>query len=97
MENRFFEQPILNSPYHYPSQYWELDADGQPTHQIIDGRRTAEFITPIPKPKLTRKKTPPAQQERLDLDGSQGLSDGGQEYDVSASVNQIRGHVDAWR
>ena len=97
MENRFFEQPILNSPYHYPSQYWELDADGQPTHQIIDGRRTAEFITPIPKPKLTSKKAPPAQQERLDLDGGQGLSDRGQEYDVSASVNQIRGHVDAWR
>ncbi len=97
MENRFFERPILNSPYDYPSQYWELDADGQPTHKIIDGRRTAEFITPIPKPKLTSKKAPPAQQERLDLDGSQGLSDGGQEYDVSASVNQIRGQVDAWR
>ncbi len=97
MQNRFFEKPILNSPYDYPTQYWELDADGQPTHNIMKGRRTAEFITPIPKPKLTKKKAPPAQQERLDLDGSRGLSDGGQEYDVSASVNQIRGLVDNWR
>ena len=23
--NRFFEQPILNSPYDYPLQHWELD------------------------------------------------------------------------
>jgi type III restriction enzyme len=31
MENRFFEHPILNSPYEYPAQHWELDASGQPT------------------------------------------------------------------
>lgn len=30
MDNRFFEQPILNSPYEYPSRYWELDKRGQP-------------------------------------------------------------------
>ena len=49
MQNRFFEQPILNSPYEYPTQYWELDDDGQPTYRILDGRRNAEFITPIPE------------------------------------------------
>lgn len=50
-ENRFFEQPILNSPYEYPRQHWELDANGQPTQRIIDSRRKAEFITAIPKPR----------------------------------------------
>ena len=43
MENRFFEKPILNSPYEYPVQHWELDAEGQPTQRIIQGRRRAEF------------------------------------------------------
>jgi hypothetical protein len=49
MENLFFEKPILNSPYEYPSRHWELDAQGQPTQKIIEKRRRAEFITPIPK------------------------------------------------
>ena len=55
MENRFFEHPILNSPYDYPVKHWELDADGQPTQKIIDTRRRAEFITPIPKPKKCKR------------------------------------------
>ncbi len=54
MDNRFFDQPILNSPYEYPRQHWELDDQGQPTQQIIESRRRAEFITPIPKPKKRR-------------------------------------------
>jgi len=28
MENRFFEHPILNSPYEYPPRHWEMDASG---------------------------------------------------------------------
>ena len=51
MSKQFFEQPILNSPYQYPSRYWELDETSQPTQRIIEGRRPAQFITPIPKPK----------------------------------------------
>ena len=94
MQDRFFEQPILNSPYEYPTQYWQLDEDGQPTYRIIDGRRSAEFVTPIPKPKRTKVS---AQQARLALDNGSGLSDEDQLYDVSASVNEIRGRVDNWR
>ena len=30
MENPFFDYPIINSPYAYPSQHWELDEEGQP-------------------------------------------------------------------
>ena len=37
----FFEQPIINSPYEYPSRHWELDADRQPTNAILDQRRRA--------------------------------------------------------
>ncbi len=40
----FFAQPILNSPYAYPGEHWELDDDGQPTNHIIHCRRAfAEF------------------------------------------------------
>jgi hypothetical protein len=46
MENEFFSKPILNSPYAYPARHWELDDKGQPTQQIIETRRWAEFITP---------------------------------------------------
>ena len=49
MANPFFDHPILNSPYECPQRHWELDSEGQPTHQVLDRRRRAEFITPIPK------------------------------------------------
>jgi type III restriction enzyme len=45
MSNPFFDDPILNSPYEYPRRHWELDPQGQPTQQIIERRRPAEFIT----------------------------------------------------
>ena len=51
MTNLFFEKPIINSPYEIPSKHWELDKSGQPTQNLIDGRRSAKFITPIPKAK----------------------------------------------
>ena len=56
MPTDFFAQPILNSPYEYPGQHWQLDNDGQPTQKIVESRRFASFITPIPKPKKQSKK-----------------------------------------
>lgn len=51
MDNRFFEKPILNSPYKYPEQHWELDAQGQPTQQIIASRRrSTELQRHCPEP-----------------------------------------------
>ncbi|MHB8927995.1 MAG: BPTD_3080 family restriction endonuclease [Bacillota bacterium] len=93
MDNRFFERPILNSPYEYPKRYWELDDEGQPTQQIIEKRRSAEFITPIPKP---RKHKGSAEQQQLALDGK-GLSTQAQQYDMTSMINSIRSHVDEWR
>ena len=55
MTNPFFDHPILNSPYEPPQRHWELDSQGQPTQQVLDHRRRAEFITPIPKPKKRKK------------------------------------------
>jgi type III restriction enzyme len=94
MENRFFEKPILNSPYEYPVQHWELDPEGQPTQRIIQGRRRAEFITPIPKPK---KRKGPAQQQELVFDEGQGLSTQEQQYDPTPIINELRHQVDQWR
>ena len=93
MSNLFFERPILNSPYEYPARYWELDDQGQPTQQIIESRRRAEFITPIPKP---RKRKGSAAQQKMVFDEGEGLSTEQQEYNT-AIINELRGHVDAWR
>ena len=90
MKNQFFEKPILNAPYGYPVLHWELDKTGQPTQQIIDKRRPAEFITPIPKP----KKQKGAQQEALLFD--EALSTQAQQYH-SAIINSVRTEVDKWR
>ncbi len=69
MDNRFFEQPVLNSPYEYPVRHWELDDQGQPTQRLIESRRRAEFITPIPKPK---KRSGKATQQRIIFNEGQG-------------------------
>ena len=95
MENPFFDRPIINSPYQYPSQHWELDEDGQPTQQIIDSRRGAEFVTPIPKPRQRGRAR--GGQQQFVIDEGLGLSTQEQQYDVTAAVNEIRRHVDQWR
>ena len=94
MENRFFEQPILNSPYEPPAKHWELDEQGQPTQRIIETRRRVDFITPIPKP---RKRRVPKSQQQLVFDEGKGLSTQEQQYEVTEMVNEIRRHVDQWR
>ena len=95
MVSQFFDAPILNSPYEYPARHWELDDDGQPTQRIIDSRRGAEFVTPIPRPR--RRGRTPGGQARLDIDEGRGLSSPEQEYDLTAYVGEIRRRVDAWR
>ena len=88
----FFERPILNSPYEYPRQHWELDNTGLPTGQIIEKRRGAEFITPIPKPKKQR-----AGQRNIVFDEGKGLSTEAQQYDPTPVINELRQRVDSWR
>jgi hypothetical protein len=98
MPNPFFDHPILNSPYEYPQQYWELDDQGQPTQKVIARRRPVSFITPIPKPK--KRKQAAAQQvlqQAMVFDEGQGISTAGQQYDPTPIINELRRHVDQWR
>ncbi|MCP5102828.1 MAG: DEAD/DEAH box helicase family protein [bacterium] len=94
MDNRFFEQPVLNSPYHYPNYHWELDEQHQPTHKILDKRRPVEFITPIPKP---RKQKGGSEQREFIFDEGKGLSTEEQQYDPTSIINNLRTQVDKWR
>jgi len=89
----FFERPILNSPYEYPRQHWELDDDGQPTQRLIETRRRASFISPIPRAKKHKGK---AAQQALDIGGEEKVSSKHQKYD-EATINELRSRVDAWR
>ncbi len=94
MPNPFFDHPILNSPYVCPVRHWELDGEGQPTQQIMENRRRADFITPIPRPKK-RKGT--ASQATLPFDEVQELATKDQRYDITAIINEVRAHVGRWR
>ena len=83
--NPFFDHPILNSPYECPRRHWELDEAGQPTQRIIESRRRAAFITPIPKPKKHKNA---AAQAGFVFDEGKGLSTPG---------TAVRPHVDHQR
>ncbi|ADY14190.1 BPTD_3080 family restriction endonuclease [Sphaerochaeta globosa] len=88
----FFDHPILNSPYEYPTRHWELDESGQPTQKIVNTRREAKFIVPFP----TAKKHE-AQQTSLLFGDEENLSTERQQYNENAVINAIRGKVDEWR
>ena len=90
--SRFFDQPILNSPYEYPSRHWELDDAGHPTSAILDHRRHVSFISPIPQPKKQR-----AQSQMVFDEAARALEADGQQYDLVAVINDLRRKVDAWR
>lgn len=93
MSDAFFERPILTSPYEVPSRHWELDASGQPTQEVKESRRRADFITPIPKP----KKRKAAEQQQIVFADPKGLSTESQQYDLTGRINQIRGYLAEWR
>ena len=92
--NPFFDHPILNSPYACPVRHWELDEGGQPTQQILDTRRRAEFVSPIPKPKKRKAATA---QVAMQLGDERGPSTERQQYDTTSVINEVRNHVSAWR
>lgn len=92
MSDPFFEAPILNSPYDYPGRHWELDSNGLPTQRIIEHRRGADFVTPIPKAKIQVES---GLQDSLDL--HEALGTGAQRYDHSSIINGVRKEVDDWR
>ncbi|MCY3970073.1 MAG: DEAD/DEAH box helicase family protein [Acidobacteria bacterium] len=90
MNPKFFEQPILNSPYEAPSRHWELDESGQPTHRIVEARRQVRFLSPIPAPKKRRG----ASQLELapTLDEAEEAK-----FDLARVIQELRGEVARWR
>jgi type III restriction enzyme len=92
MPESFFERPILNSPYELPARHWELDESGQPTNRVIDDRREARYVSPIPTSKKTR-----SEQRDLDLLQPEGFTEERQKYDPMPVINALRHRVDAWR
>ena len=94
MENGFFEHPILNSPYDYPARHWEMDEHGQPTQRTIEARRTAQFVTPIPKPR--KQKHSPVQDD-FEFEDETGVSTRSQRYETIPIINELRQQVDEWR
>ncbi len=96
MTDRFFERPILNSPYEYPNQHWKLDDTGQPTGETVDSRRPAEFITAIPKSK--KRKGGSDQQALLVIaEEARKVASQGQQYELMQIINNVRREVDRWR
>ena len=93
MEQGFFEQPILNSPYEYPARHWELDENRQPTNRIVDRRRSVTFITPIPAARKQRLNQP-----ELGLDDADRTPDqDGQQYELMRMIESVRHSVGEWR
>ena len=66
---------------------------GQPTQKIVESRRAAQFLSPIPKP---RKQKGPQQAELVSAQG-QKLSSAQQQYDHNETINSVRRQVDLWR
>jgi type III restriction enzyme len=94
----FFERPILNSPYEYPSQHWELDAEGQPTNNILEARRKSAFVTPVPKPRKRRRGKNKGQRELVFKEEETAtITTAAQQYDTNTIINEIRQYVDQWR
>ncbi|HRG48753.1 MAG TPA: DEAD/DEAH box helicase family protein [Leptospiraceae bacterium] len=93
----FFEQPILNSPYFCPTRHWELDDEGQPTGQLLEERRQAKFITPIPKPRRKSGKGNKGIEQELIYQDAKGLSDQEQQYETASIIGEVRSQVEVWR
>lgn len=89
----FYDSPILNSPYDEPNRFWELDDDGRPTGQILEGRRKAAYITPIARAKRDAGMT--EVQGELEL-GISAKNDS-QRYDQYDLINEVREEVAKWR
>lgn len=93
--DRFFNEPIRNSPYEYPAEHWELDKERQPTGRIINQRRAADFITPVPKPRKRRR----GQAQQMGLTLGEGFQEGenGLLYTPTDFIQGVRRQVDRWR
>jgi type III restriction enzyme len=92
LSGRFFEAPILNSPYLAPTRHHALSDEGQPLDlPPVEGRRKCELISPVPK---DRNQGTRGKQAELDLFSEEDAES--QAYTLSI-INEIRSHVTSWR
>ncbi len=88
----FFDKPILNSPYLYPDQHWNLDKDGHPTETTLDRRRPSALWTALPGASAKSASS----QKSLIFD-KDGLSTEATEFNPSPIINDLRQELDTWR
>lgn len=81
--------PIINSPYDPPDQYFEIGHKG-PTGKLLTGRRPSESFIPIPTSRKGQKEGE-VEQETLDFDVT------GERREKNSLINQIRREVEFWR
>ena len=94
MTARFFDGPILNSPYEYPARHWELDDETrQPTGRILERRREVSFVSPIP----AARKRKDAQLELVADETARRLATGDRQYRLVETIASIRRQVEIWR
>ena len=94
MTARFFEHPILNSPYEYPARHWELDEKSrQPTDRVLERRRDVSFITPIPAARKRRN----AQEQLILHEAAERIGTESRQYKLAEMIASIRRQVEIWR
>ena len=82
--DRFYERPILNSPYEYPGRHWELDEGNRPTNRIVDRRRPSAYVSPIPRPRRQEGR----QLELVADDAARTWDPAGEQYDLTAFIRR---------
>jgi type III restriction enzyme len=84
MPDAIIENPILNSPFTEPGQYFKFTDDGI-TNEIVEKRRSSGYFVPIPQPKKKGK--------QLELD-TQWTQD---RFRESEFINRVRDRVKVCR
>jgi type III restriction enzyme len=83
--DRIIDNPIINSPYRVPEQYFRFDDEGI-TNEKVPGRRPSQYFIPVPRP---RKRG-----QQIELEFAEFTADKIRQNDF---VNQVRDRVDVWR
>jgi type III restriction enzyme len=84
------DNPILNSPYGPPDQYYVIGPNG-PTGEVRDGRRPSESFIPIAITKKGKRGKDDSVQEVFDLEPT------GERRQRNELINAIRLDVEKWR
>jgi type III restriction enzyme len=81
------KNPIINNPYHEPSQHHAFD-DGGITNQIVAERRVSSYFSPIPKIKSRKA-------QMAVLPGMDELVP--EKIEENKYINELRAYIKVWR